>query len=856
MICKNCGNQLNENAMFCPKCGHKTEKQMQGTEAAVQSNTNNKNITGNVDRKETHKKKHKMPIIIAIVVVIIGLLKFCGSANPAPTNSAGGSNSVPTMAQNSVPTIAQTGESVSAQDEIARTLGKRGTNLTISPDGKLSITRITDSIAPMETPNDGIWTVFVYMCGSNLEAGNQKEDGTRTGGSFATHDLEEMISATSNNSNLRFVVEAGGADVWHHESCADGQNTRLLISEGTSQPIQRGTANMGDPDALFNFLDWGLTNYRSQYTVLDFWDHGGASIGGVCQDDRFEKDSLSLTEIDKALAALYDKYAFKFEMIGCDACLMSTIETANILAPYANYMIASEETEPGTGWDYAGFGNGVREKVKNGAELGKYLCDAYISSVSEDTRNAVTLSVIDLSKIDQFLLGFNAYCIEIYDYICNQNGVDDIMSGAGDLPRFGWDPRWEYHANSTDLGLFLKSTSAYSDKAESVMSLMDECVVYMRNGNAHNDVGGIAIYFPLVPRESQINKLKDICVTPFYMGIVDVCAYGKDNAGDIDGYDPSHWVDEDSEYWSENDVDSSEYDYWTDDSSGTPNTDTNQTGISFSIEPHCEKGTFNTLDAIGGFIASFALDENLVSDNIDKLDKYTFTFSDEGLKKVDTVYTNLLCAITDSNERAVLMDFGMSFVGNGEYYRQNNQKTVEQPFLGMTAGLDNGDILAFNPLTRRYVEGYGYVNFYYAPVKHNGESKYLIFYEYYIEQDPDTWIPTARMEYIAVGTVNTDSGDFASRVEPLKKDDSLVALYPTYDADTFEFVGNFRFTTDDDAYVCQEDGDFRLRTNLIYPEGTYKWMYYIKDIYGNSLYTTPVTCTVDHNQLWPYSIDD
>ena len=208
MICKNCGNQLNENAMFCPKCGHKTEKQMQGTGAAVQSNTNNKNITGNVDRKETHKKKHKMPIIIAIVVVIIGLLKFCGSANPTPTNSAGGSNSVPTMAQNSVPTMAQTGESVSAQDEIARTLGKRGTNLSISPDGKLSITRITDSIAPMETPNDGIWTVFVYMCGANLESGVLKDDGTKTPGGNATDDLLEMLATTFDSPNLRFVVYA------------------------------------------------------------------------------------------------------------------------------------------------------------------------------------------------------------------------------------------------------------------------------------------------------------------------------------------------------------------------------------------------------------------------------------------------------------------------------------------------------------------------------------------------------------------------------------------------------------------------------------------------------------------------
>lgn len=48
----------------------------------------------------------------------------------------------------------------------------------------------------------------------------------------------------------------------------------------------------------------------------------------------------------------------KFAFIGFDACLMATVETANMLVPHADYMFASEETEPGYGWDYteiAGF---------------------------------------------------------------------------------------------------------------------------------------------------------------------------------------------------------------------------------------------------------------------------------------------------------------------------------------------------------------------------------------------------------------------------------------------------------------------------------------------------------------------
>lgn len=780
------------------------------------------------------------------------LFRGCGG-NSVPADSTGVNNSEVSSAQN------EGNEAVSAQDEssgvssaqnessesspvqneIEQIIGSRGTKLSVSANGEFSIIRITDSIEPIEMPHDGMWTVFVYMCGSNLESQ----------GGCATNDLLEMLAATTDNPNLRFVIEAGGSNSWRNEVCDDGKNTKLVISEGNIQKLEGEAANMGDANTLVAFLDWGLANYSSQYMVLDFWDHGGASIAGVCMDERFEDDGLTLMEIDGALAALYSKYAFKYEMIGCDACLMSTIETANILVPYANYMIASEETEPGTGWDYTGFGNAVRVDVGNGAELGRYMCDAYIASSND---KALTLSVIDLAKLDQFLQKFNAYCTEIYDYVCNQNGIDNIMLCARNLPSFGGG-----EFNSTDLGLFLKYTSAYSNKAESALQCMNECVVYMRNSDAYKDVSGIAVYFPIdySVGSKHFDILRNICVTPFYIGIVDVCAYGKANAGDISAYDDSQWGNENSEYWTDNDADNNEYDNSADNSPDTSEIHTTQSGISFSVEPHCEKGNFDAFSASIDMLISLMQDEDLVMDHMDDLDKYTFTFSDEGIKNVDTIYTRLLQESATTDGRAILVDLGYEFVGEGEFYRQNNQKTIEQVFLGMSAGLDNGEILARYPLTRRYVDGYGYVNFYYTPVQHNNIVKYLIFYEYFIEQDPSTWVPTARTEYIAVGTVDIGGGDYASRVEPLNKDDILVALYPAYDRETGEFV-NYVNHSNDSPYICQEDGDLRLRTNLEYADGTYKWIYRIDDIYGNSLETQSVTCTIDHNEIWPYSIDD
>ena len=52
---------------------------------------------------------------------------------------------------------------------------------------------------------------------------------------------------------------------------------------------------------------------------------------------------MNLAEIDEALT----DGGVKFDFVGFDACLMATAENALMLTKHADYMIASEETEPG-----------------------------------------------------------------------------------------------------------------------------------------------------------------------------------------------------------------------------------------------------------------------------------------------------------------------------------------------------------------------------------------------------------------------------------------------------------------------------------------------------------------------------
>ena len=151
---------------------------------------------------------------------------------------------------------------------------------------------------------------------------------------------------------------------------------------------------MGDPETLSGFLQYGMENYPARDYALILWDHGGGPMEGVCWDELFSMDHLSLSELTEALEA--SALPGKLRWIGFDACLMGSVEVAEAVSPYADYMIASQETEPARGWNYA-FLKGI-ESDASGAETGKRIIDCFFEDL-KDSGDVLTLSCIDLSAI-------------------------------------------------------------------------------------------------------------------------------------------------------------------------------------------------------------------------------------------------------------------------------------------------------------------------------------------------------------------------------------------------------------------------------------------------------------------------
>ena len=69
------------------------------------------------------------------------------------------------------------------------------------------------------------------------------------------------------------------------------------------------------------------------------------------------------------------------------------------------------------------------------------------------------------------------------------------------------------------------------------------------------------------------------------MGMLNAILYGSTTMGDFTGYDPNEWIDDDSEYWTDNDVDADEYVDWTNEDDGFLNIADDNVSMLFVEEP-------------------------------------------------------------------------------------------------------------------------------------------------------------------------------------------------------------------------------------------------------------------------------
>lgn len=339
---------------------------------------------------------------------------------------------------------------------------------------------------------DDSWLVYWYICGSNLESGHAS----------ASYDLQEMVNARL-PANVRVLIQAGGTTEWHNAVMQSGKtNLYLYDANGLRELETAPDSDMGDAETLASFLSYGKNNFEADHRVFIFWDHGGGSAFGLCQDER-TNNILTLNEVRDAFVSVYDANPANppFEIVGFDTCLMATYEMANDLYGLARYMVASEEAEPGNGWEYTGLLTALGNNPAMGGDaLGKAICDTYFagceSNWSEDT---ATLSVVDLAKFPALRTAYENFGIEALK-LSAQNPRQFFSTFGRHARRaenYGGNTREKGYFDMLDIGdLARRSQNLLPQTSNALVNAIGDAVVYKVRGVYRDRGTGISSFYP------------------------------------------------------------------------------------------------------------------------------------------------------------------------------------------------------------------------------------------------------------------------------------------------------------------------------------------------------------------------
>lgn len=347
------------------------------------------------------------------------------------------------------------------------------------------------------------WTVMVHLAADNNLY------------SFGLEDMNE-IEAGINSDDVNVLVlfdgtKQGDSAVYEVKRDPNGKNTTFVSVPNTSLPFIPASKEIdsGDVNVVRQFGEWAIEKYPAQHYMVSFWDHGSGifrkgvantffTTKGFGWDDN--GSHMNTSDLSTLIPAFAKKAGQPIDIVGFDACLMAHAEIAYQVKGYADYLVASEELEPGAGWDYNGWMRNVT-KTTTPAQMGNALVKSYGESyASGGSQNPggrsqdITLSNIDINAMTTKLVpAMNDLSAALTAALPAEKATFTQVRGA---------TQTFYNKDCADIGHFAKqllasnASAGVKQAAQSVQQAVASSVVSeVRAGKCANATG-IVVYFP------------------------------------------------------------------------------------------------------------------------------------------------------------------------------------------------------------------------------------------------------------------------------------------------------------------------------------------------------------------------
>lgn len=353
--------------------------------------------------------------------------------------------------------------------------------------GSNAVAQFTTVAAPVVQPGEPkAWTIMVYIAADNdLET-------------YGLSDLNEMEAALG-GSNVQVVVLLDRSP-GHDSSAGNWTDTRMdaVVLDGNNSELTSldsgssiGEVNTGDPATLTRFIDWTAANHAADNYALVIWDHGGG-LSGAAWDDSNGGDNLTLREMSSAIANADIDH---LDVLAFDACLMGMVEVAAEFKDVADYLVASEELVPGTGFAYDEMLNTLQALAEPTAlDLVDAMLDSYAAEYPGESD--ITLSAVDLSQVDALNAALNQFTAATIGQLGNRPTMSAVRTAARDSVDFPSDGSYDY-IDLRDFMSRLAISNAHTNvrsAAAGVVTALDAAVIDEVGSVAR--AGGLSIYLP------------------------------------------------------------------------------------------------------------------------------------------------------------------------------------------------------------------------------------------------------------------------------------------------------------------------------------------------------------------------
>ncbi|MBU0483454.1 MAG: hypothetical protein KKB30_02935 [Proteobacteria bacterium] len=351
------------------------------------------------------------------------------------------------------------------------------------------------------TPDSGgstkDWTYMIYLGADNTLS---------TSGLVDLNEMETVGSTDQVNVVLQaeFSTKYTTFSEFGHPSYV-GDTLRMLVQKDNDPndvDLEAGTSignvDMGSPAALKGFIQWAAATYPADHYALVVWDHGAgwktAELQRGAVEDATSGSFMSLPDLAKAVS----DSGVHFDLINFDACLMGMYEVAYEFRGLTDYMVFSEEVEPGDGDPYDTILAAlVADPSMTGNTLARTIVDKYIDFYGSGSRSEkVTKSAIAMSGLDALHTSvINLASTLVADYSTN-SGL--VLSALTNSQSYAYPSNYDLYDFSKELvGQF--PSGAIRTAAQAVMAQIDDPSFVVRNNSLGSAVAGskgLAIYLP------------------------------------------------------------------------------------------------------------------------------------------------------------------------------------------------------------------------------------------------------------------------------------------------------------------------------------------------------------------------